>query len=68
VSTQLLISPAAAASAARNAGLAPVTPAAPGQVLARTGHNNGGLIKIGVLLLAIGAGAVLITRKHRAQV
>jgi LPXTG-motif cell wall-anchored protein len=66
LSTQVLVSAAAAANAARNAGVAPAT-TAPGSNLPRTGSDNSGLIRIGVLLVALGGGAVLVTRKRRAQ-
>ena len=64
--TQGTVSPAAAAAA--NGSAAPATTAATGGgSLARTGSDSSGLVKMGVLLVALGGGAVLITRKRRAQ-
>jgi LPXTG-motif cell wall-anchored protein len=57
LTTQTPVSQVAADNAARNAGL----------TLPRTGSDSSGLIKVGVLLLALGGGAVLISRKRRAQ-
>jgi LPXTG-motif cell wall-anchored protein len=66
LSTQVQVSQAAANAAAANAGVTPATSAAGGGSLARTGSDDSGLIKIGVLLVALGGGAVLVTRKRRA--
>jgi LPXTG-motif cell wall-anchored protein len=68
VSTQVQVSAAAAAAAAARAGVTPATTATGGGSLARTGSDNSGLIKVGVLLVALGGGAVLVTRKRRAHV
>lgn len=66
LSTQVVVSQVAAENAARNAN-ATATTTAPGNGLPQTGSDDGSLIKIGVLLVALGGGAVLVTRKRRAK-
>jgi hypothetical protein len=68
LTTQVLVSQAAATTAARNAGLAPSIPVTPSQAIPRTGRDYSGLLKIGVMLVAIGGCTVLITRRRRTTV
>jgi hypothetical protein len=67
LSTQVFVSQVAAENASRGVGgVAPTTAGGSGP-LARTGSDFADLLRIAVLLVAIGGGVVLLTRWRRSQ-